>query len=60
MADPNAWRISSSTHAVNVYDPSGRRVLSIRDIGGQLTMTTHAMANVPLEVVRRAIKEARG
>lgn len=49
------WKIARGSDAVNVYDPTGRRVLSVRDVADGKVIVTHKRAIVPLEVVREAM-----
>lgn len=49
------WKIARGSDAVNVYDPTGRRVLSIRETGSGVVVVTHKRGIVPLEVVADAM-----
>lgn len=54
--DPlDGWKIARGSGAINIYNPSGRRLLSIRETGNGLTVTTHTRGVVPLDVLRRAM-----
>ena len=54
--DPlDGWKIARGSDAVNIYNPSGRRLLSIRETGNGPTVTTHKCGIVPRDVLRRAM-----
>lgn len=54
------WNISRGSDAVNVYDPTGRRVLSIRETATSPVVVTHRRALVPIAVLREALGVALG
>ena len=54
------WNISRGSGAVNVYDPTGRRVLSIRETATGPVVVTHRQAIIPISVLREALGVALG
>ena len=57
---PADWKIAQAGHTVNVYDPSGRRLLSVVEVGDGLVVRTHRLGVVPISVVAEAIARAQG